>query len=161
MVVGEFYFLEVIMLSHLDKLLIQQYFPVYELLHRKLYGSNPLYTVVSLNYNGMLSSASITKFKQGIKYTGSLYSILYNEQPILYFTISIRKTSLVTSEVIIENVTHTDYDNKYATQSIVTYCMLKLHQRGIYTVNRIRFNNVLITIDKTTYKKLGDAICIV
>ena len=159
--VGGFLFLEVIMLSHLDKLLIQQYFPVYESLHKKLYGSNPLYTVVSLNYNSMLSSDSIAKFKQGINYTGSLYAILYKEQPILYFTLYIRRTSLIAAELIVENITSAGYDDKCAIQSIVTYCLLKLHQRKVYAVNRIRFHNTLVLLDAAAYKKLGDAICIV
>ena len=149
------------MLSHLDKLLIQQYFPRYEFLHKELYGNDPLYTVVSLNYNSMLSSASIAKFKQGINYTGSLYAVLYKEQPILYFNLRIRRISLAASELIVKNITATAYDNTYATQAIVTYCLLKLHQRGLYAVNRIRFPEAFVTLDTTTYKKLGDAICIV
>jgi hypothetical protein len=109
----------------------------------------------------MLSSTSIAKFKQGIDHQGSLYAILQNEQPILYFTLVIKKTSLVTSELIADVLYDTSDDDISTTQAIVTYCMLKLHQRGIYTVNRIQCHNTLVVLDKTTYKKLGDAICIV
>lgn len=128
------------MLNILDQLLLEKYLTVYQTLHKKLYHYNSRYTVISLNNDSVLTNDTVNKLKCNICYNGTLYVVLYNKEPICYFTMLIKRTSLVSNELIVKQIhSSTIYDVKELVHAITSFCLILLYERKLYTVNKIWF----------------------
>ena len=141
MVVGGFYFFgNIAMLNILDQLLLEKYLTVYQTLHKKLYHYNSRYTVISLNDDSVLTNDTVNELKCNMHYNGTLYVVLYNKEPVCYFTMLIKRTSLVSNELIVKQIhSGTMYDAKELVHAITSFCLILLYERKLYTVNKIWF----------------------
>lgn len=128
------------MLNILDQLLLEKYLTVYQTLHEKLYHYNSRYTVISLNSDSVLTSDTVNELKCNICYNGTVYVVLYNRKPICYFTMLIKRTSLISNELIVKQIhSRTIYDAKELVHAITSFCLMRLYEKKLYTVNKIWF----------------------
>lgn len=128
------------MLTNVDQLLLSQYLNVYQTLHNKLYHTSSKYVVISLNKDSILTSETVDKLRNKVQYKGTVYVVLCNGDPICYFTMLHRRTSCISSELIVKQLGYsTMYDSAELVNAITTFALLTLYERKIYTVNKIWF----------------------
>lgn len=128
------------MLTEVDKLLLSQYLTIYQTLHYKLYNCTSDYIVISLNKDSVLTDATVNKLRSKVYHKGTLYLVLYKNEPICYFTMLRKQTSCISNNLIIKQIGYsTMYDTTTLIRAMTVYTLLTMYERKLYNVDKIWF----------------------